>query len=172
MDYYFAYGSNMNLEQMEYRCPDSWPIVNVVLDGYRLAFRGNSSGCGVATILPEKDSRVEGVMWQISEQDEAHLDRYEGYPNLYGKERVQVRDGQGRCYDVMVYTMQTPYREQPALPSQGYLRVILDGCAQNGLAVRPVLEAVQNTQAERCVNRTDPQRAHWKSPHKKSNPER
>ena len=72
----------------------------------------------------------------------------------------------------MVYTMQTPYREQPALPSQGYLRVILDGCAQNGLAVRPVLEAVQNTQAERCVNRTDPQRAHWKSPHKKSNPER
>ena len=35
---YFAYGSNMNLDQMEFRCPAAAVKENVRLDGYRLAF--------------------------------------------------------------------------------------------------------------------------------------
>lgn len=96
----------MNLEQMEYRCPDAQVVGNVKLEGYRLAFRGNGSGCGVATILPEPGSRVEGVMWQVTGEDERNLDSYEGYPRLYGKETIYVQDGQGENYEVMVYTMQ------------------------------------------------------------------
>ena len=37
---YFAYGSNINLTQMEYRCPDATPLVPVMLHGYELTFRG------------------------------------------------------------------------------------------------------------------------------------
>ena len=37
--YYFAYGSNMNLEQMKYRCPAAEVVENVRLENYRLAFR-------------------------------------------------------------------------------------------------------------------------------------
>ena len=33
--YYFAYGSNMNLDQMAYRCPAASVVENVRLDGYR-----------------------------------------------------------------------------------------------------------------------------------------
>ena len=52
--YYFAYGSNMNLEQMKYRCPAAEVVENVRLENYRLAFRGRAPGNGVATVLPEK----------------------------------------------------------------------------------------------------------------------
>ena len=54
--YYFAYGSNMNLEQMKYRCPAAEVVENVRLENYRLAFRGRAPGNGVATVLPEKGS--------------------------------------------------------------------------------------------------------------------
>ena len=57
--YYFAYGSNMNLEQMKYRCPAAEVVENVRLENYRLAFRGRAPGNGVATVLPEKGSYVE-----------------------------------------------------------------------------------------------------------------
>ena len=33
---YFAYGSNMNLDQMEFRCPDAEVAGNVRLEDYRL----------------------------------------------------------------------------------------------------------------------------------------
>ena len=49
--YYFAYGSNMNLEQMKYRCPAAEVVENVRLEDYRLAFRGKAPGNGVATVL-------------------------------------------------------------------------------------------------------------------------
>ena len=52
--YYFAYGSNMNLEQMKYRCPAAEVVENVRLENYRLAFRGRAPGNGVSTVLPEK----------------------------------------------------------------------------------------------------------------------
>ena len=44
--YYFAYGSNMNLEQMKYRCPAAEVVENVRLENYRLAFRGRAPGNG------------------------------------------------------------------------------------------------------------------------------
>ena len=63
--YYFAYGSNMNLDQMAYRCPAASVVENVRLEGYRLTFCGRGKGSGVATILPEEGSQVEGVLWSV-----------------------------------------------------------------------------------------------------------
>ena len=81
--YYFAYGSNMNLGQMRFRCPDAEVVGNVRLEDYRLAFRGRAPGNGVATVLPEKGSYVDGVLWKITEACEKNLDFYEGFPNFY-----------------------------------------------------------------------------------------
>ena len=33
---YFAYGSNINLDQMAYRCPSAQVVAPVVLDNYKL----------------------------------------------------------------------------------------------------------------------------------------
>ena len=35
---YFAYGSNMNLDQMAFRCPDAEVVGVVRVDDYRLTF--------------------------------------------------------------------------------------------------------------------------------------
>ena len=113
--YYFAYGSNMNLDQMAYRCPAASVVENVRLDGYRLTFCGRGKGSGVATILPEEGSQVEGVLWKITPECEKSLDFYEGYPHLYGKEAVLVQGTDGVKREVMAYIMNAPYKDQ--LPS-------------------------------------------------------
>lgn len=141
---YFAYGSNMNTNQMAFRCPDAQVIDTVRLENYRLVFRSNGGGKGVATILPEQGSFVDGVLWRISPKDEQSLDHYEGFPVLYGKETVSVRTSDGKQIPVMAYTMNAPYRDVPALPSWEYLNGIITGCWQHQIDSWPVQKAVEN----------------------------
>ena len=143
---YFAYGSNMNLDQMEFRCPQALPVGNVRLEGYRLTFCGRENG--VATIVPEKGSHVDGVLWKITRQCEKSLDRYEGYPHLYGKQEITVTDQNGTEKKTMVYVMNAPYKDHPAPPSDFYLAGILEGCRQNGIPDEPIMEAVKRTEKE------------------------
>lgn len=145
---YFSYGSNMNAQQMAFRCPDAEAVGPVRLKDYRLVFRGS----GVATIIPESGSHVDGVLWRISEQDEHHLDHYEGYPILYGKESIIVSNRECGELKAMVYIMNPPYRDTPALPTQIYLEGIIEGCRQNGLEISPVLEAYQNVLYESRIS--------------------
>lgn len=44
---YFAYGSNINLNQMAVRCPDAQVVEPAVLENYELLFRGNAHGYSV-----------------------------------------------------------------------------------------------------------------------------
>ena len=76
---YFAYGSNINLEQMEHRCPDAQLVGPVTLQNYELQFRGS----GFATVSPKKGSVVHGLLWKLTPKSEQALDRYEGYPRHY-----------------------------------------------------------------------------------------
>lgn len=166
--HYFAYGSNMNLNQMAFRCPDAEVVEPVRLEGYCLAFRMSGGGNGVATILPKEGSSLEGVLWRISKRDEQRLDRYEGFPYLYGKEAVTVITLDGVRREIMAYTMNSPFKDVPALPSSSYLEVILCGCRQNGINTAPVLEAVRRTQQE-LPEEAVPQK---KPRHRKSGDER
>lgn len=50
---YFAYGSNLDLEQMAQRCPDAEIVGPVRLENYELRFRGS----GFATVAPKKGGR-------------------------------------------------------------------------------------------------------------------
>ena len=151
---YFAYGSNMNLNQMAFRCPDAEVIESVQVENYRLAFRGS----GVATILPESGSRVEGVLWRVSADDERSLDCYEGYPRLYGKEEIRVLLPDGDQVSTMACCMNYPYAEHPAMPSRSYLAGILEGCRQNEIDTKGVREAVIKTRQELLHCRKFPER--------------
>ena len=129
---YFAYGSNINREQMDYRCPAAQVVGPVVLEDYELLFRGNSRGNGVATISPHKGRKVHGLLWKITPECEQSLDSYEGYPRLYDKQDVTVRDQDGQEISVMAYVMTDLWRE-PRVPSSHYYNGILEGYRQNGL---------------------------------------
>lgn len=73
---YFAYGSNLDLEQMAQRCPDAEIVGPVRLENYELRFRGS----GFATVAPKKGSTVHGLVWKITPNCEQSLDRYEVFP--------------------------------------------------------------------------------------------
>ena len=133
---YFAYGSNINLGQMEYRCPDASVVGSVVLEGWELLFRRG----GFATIAPKEGEQVQGLLWSITPACERSLDRYEGFPRFYDKKMVTVRDSEGRSLSVMAYIMDGRFRE-PMLPTDTYYNGILEGYQQNGLPVSALKKA-------------------------------
>ena len=150
---YFAYGSNLNLEQMERRCPAAKPIGPAMLHGYELRFRGNYGGSGVATIAPKQGSHVAGLLWELTPACEQALDRYEGCPHLYEKQTVTAWDRGSQPRTGMAYVMRERLLE-PAAPSAAYYNSILEGYRENGLPVvwlrraweRTVREVYQRTE--------------------------
>lgn len=131
---YFAYGSNLNLEQMERRCPAARLVGPAVLHGYELRFRGNYGSSGVATITPKQGSHVAGLLWELTPACEQALDRYEGCPHLYEKQTVTAWDRGSQPCTVMAYVMRERFLE-PAVPSATYYNSILEGYRENGLPV-------------------------------------
>lgn len=105
MEYlYFAYGSNLNLEQMQLRCPESRAVSPAVLRGWKLVER-----C-YADVEKADNKCVNGALYVISKTDLAALDRYEGYPDFYTREEVQVTDQAGVYRKALVYTMSERYK--------------------------------------------------------------
>ena len=121
--YYLAYGSNLNLQQMAYRCPTAKVVGTTFLEDYELLFRGPHASA-VATVEPCKNSKVPVMIWEIQDKDEHALDIYEGYPHLYTKETVKVKLGR-KSVEVMMYVM-TEGRPLN-LPSAYYYGTILHG---------------------------------------------
>ena len=132
---YFAYGSNLNIAQMDNRCPLAQLVSRAVLEGYELAFR-----CGVLTILPKEGGRVEGLLWRVNAWDELTLDRYEGYPHLYTKELLPVQTDSGP-QTVVAYVMTAPYCEKAQPPASAYLQTVLEGYRMAGFDPKAVLQA-------------------------------
>ena len=133
---YFAYGSNINLGQMAYRCPNASVVGPVTLENYELLFRRG----GFATIAPKEGETVHGLLWSLTPGCERSLDRYEGYPRFYDKQMVTVRDSEGQSLSVMVYIMDERFRE-PVLPTTSYYNGIQEGYRQNGLPAAALKKA-------------------------------
>ena len=84
---YFAYGSNMDKDQIEIRCPMAKQIGIGIIANYRIDFTRKSTtrNCGVADIVESPGDVVWGIIYSITEEDLKSLDRYEGYPHYYTK---------------------------------------------------------------------------------------
>ena len=126
---YAAYGSNLNLRQMRYRCPDAKLNTTGWIEGYELQFKGRPSGA-YATIAPKEGSSVPVALWEIGPRDEHSLDRYEGVPTHYFKQDIPVRTD-GGTVDAMVYVMDL--KMGFGLPSKGYYQTVLEGYLDCGL---------------------------------------
>ena len=139
---YFAYGMNTNRDEMSYRCPTAKPIGAAILDDYRLEFKS------FATIVPRTVSdwdHVQGVLWNITDSDEAALDILEGYPEFYQKTQVVVTRN-GMEYIAMTYIMNP--RQQNYPPSDGYYSMVSEGYQQFGLSQQQLLEARSRSNKE------------------------
>lgn len=132
---YIAYGSNMVQEQMDYRCPHARLIGTGYIAGARLEFYLH------ATVEKTGDmrNRVPVAVWEIDDADERSLDRYEGYPSYYIKERWPVHMDDGSQIEGMIYIMKL-IRPEP--PMKRYYIGIRDAYLALGLTrqVHTILE--------------------------------
>ena len=127
MKLYFAYGSNLNHEQMQLRCKDAEYIKNIFLESYKLSFCAVSRDYGVANVVKKSGSKVPGGLWKISEEDEKVLDDYEGYPNLYSKECFNTNGEKVLFYIIKNdFKYKTPLRRYLNTINQGYIDCNLD----------------------------------------------
>ena len=123
---YFAYGSNLDPDQMEWRCPESVELGRAVLHGWSWHIGGR----GYASVSPDRDGSVWGGLWNVSDTDLAVLDRYEGVAGgLYRREIVTV-SAEGQNIDALIYIENENDR---GVPSGEYLGRILVGAEHFGL---------------------------------------
>lgn len=142
---YFAYGSNMDPEQMRVRCPGALPIGAARLDGYRLAFTYDAPSwddAGVATVIADPERQVWGVLWEITDAHGATLDEYEGVAGgIYRREDATVRTLDGELVPAFLYvTIDTA----ELAPSPRYIAALVRGARHFGLPAGYItaLEAV------------------------------
>ena len=87
--YYIAYGSNLNITQMHYRCPGALVVGTGYINDYQLLFKGSKTG-SYLTIEKAEGCKVPVAIWKVNEENEKALDRYEGYPDFYYKKEIEI----------------------------------------------------------------------------------
>lgn len=150
--YYFAYGSNMSLEQMQERCgKDNFKTVGAaIIKDYQLAFRRRSGNkwCnkGVADLKGKDGFKTYGVLYKINKYALEELDYNEGYQegreksmNSYNREeRKVILLESGKSSNAMCY-FANPQNDF-IQPSKKYLDTLIRGAEENGLPE----EAIEN----------------------------
>ena len=144
MKYYIAYGSNLNMDQMKYRCPDAVYKGSGYLKDWELIYRGSRTGA-YATIRPAKGKIVPIGLWAISRRDEANLDRYEGYPVFYHKKTIKVY-GNDVVEKGMVYIMDE--NRKVGRPSNHYIDIVYGGYMDCDLDGRYLQESLRTNWQE------------------------
>lgn len=141
---YFAYGSNLDPDQMQRRCPGHIVVGLGALHDYKLVFPRHSHdwGGGVASVQPSHAATVWGVVYDLTDAHLATLDTYEGFHspgdphNAYEREGVYVEltrpdDGSvPRRVRVQVYVGRPA---NPTPPSRRYLDAIVKGAKHHRL---------------------------------------
>lgn len=129
---YFAYGSNLLRSQMQARCPGARVHSVVRLEGYELCFPMISftrSGMGVASIRPNEDAYVEGVVYAMTEDDFRRLDHYESEGTKYRRDTITIP----KLGEVWTYFPRLDAGHHYP-PSEEYLNAVIQGAIEHGLS--------------------------------------
>ena len=143
--YYIAYGSNLNIRQMRWRCPSARIIGTSEIPDYRLLFKGSQTGAYL-TIEPSQGDSVPVGVWEVTAEDELALDHYEGYPKFYYKAEMElpvtgIRSGRTRVRTVFVYIMD---ESRPfGIPAKYYVDTCRQGYRAFGFDQNKLTEAIQ-----------------------------
>ncbi len=142
MHWIFAYGSNMHLEDLQrWMSTRNLPPARIlqaeaaVLLGHRLVWNYYSParGGGAANIEPS-DTDLPGVVLQVDEDTFGAIDRKEGYPGRYGRQRSRALLMSGRMVTPWVYSVRDEYRSpEQVCPTRAYRALLIEGALEFGL---------------------------------------
>ncbi len=124
----------MDSTQMRARCPQSdldWFIAEAI--GWDLCFPRMSARRkgGVGSIVKSADTSVWGVVFAVSEEDLVRLDSFEGVPQSYTRDGLEVTTQNGTAREVWSYFAVSQGRE--FAPHSEYLALYLSGAQHFGL---------------------------------------
>ena len=150
---YFAYGSNLNLTDLNNWCDDHdykqvKPLkVKVgVLKGYKLDFNYKSSGRKSRTlnIMRDRDSEVEGAILSLTKEDYQTIYKKEGAPNYYKEIEViiHLNNKTKRVKTFKVVNSKEEKHFEP--PTEEYLDIFTGGAEKMGLSNSYIREVERN----------------------------
>lgn len=146
---YLAYGSNLNLRQMQTRCPGAKLVGYTSLADYRLIFRGTTSRYYLS-IEPASGRTVPCGVFAITPRDEQKLDRYEDFPKFYRKKEIatylNALDGNSRMLSAMFYYL--PKSCSAGFPTPRYIQVCKEGYRDCNFDVEALKMAMIDTWEE------------------------
>ena len=136
MELYFAYGSNLDIEQVNRRCGNSGNVRKVsigYLPEHKLAFTQYYPdwGGGVADVVKSPNSRVWGILYELSKEALELLDKYEGYPKDYTRTKHTIITLDGHPSLAWVYSVLRKDGDFIA-PSQKYIDIIKRTAKESG----------------------------------------
>lgn len=125
--FYLAYGSNLNVKQMQFRCPDARIVGTAEIPNYQLLFKGSKTG-SYLTIEPKQGCIVPAAVWSVSERDELAL--------------AETR----KKLTAFVYIM---HKERKlGIPTSAYIRTCVDGYRQFGFDMKHLRKAMDISERE------------------------
>ena len=119
--YYFAYGTNLNKKIFLYKFKNAKIFKKYYLKNFKVVFRTKYR---VPDLQIKIKSKVPGLIYKIDKKIENKLDKYEDYPNLYGKKYFKYNKKK-----IMYYYMK---KKTPAKKPFGYyFKIMKNGYRQN-----------------------------------------
>ena len=152
VDWYFAYGSNMNAARMRARGLEFSEAMAGSLPGFGLRFNKRAvgkQGVAYANIQVAPGERVEGVLYRLVEREAITvMDRFEGSPVRYSREAFRVQSEQGEVA-AWIYVANAAMLDHNVLPERPYLEHLLAGrehlseAYHRAIAQHPALEVTR-----------------------------
>ena len=125
---YFTYGSNMSVSRIIKRGINPYSGNTGILNGWELKFNKKASAgdWAFANIMKNKESSVEGIVFEITEEELNLLDKFEGAPNHYKREKVNVLS-KGELVECITYIAQSKHIKEGLLPTEEYIGFLISG---------------------------------------------
>lgn len=126
--YYFAYGSNMLRQRIEDRLGAVEDRGVGTLSGYKIAFnKASSDGTGKTNIVQEEGQVVLGVVFELTPEQFAELDRSEGG---YHRVTISVTIGNNQ-QEAIAYVANANRVNNALLPTDEYRSFLIDGAIEH-----------------------------------------
>jgi len=159
---YFAYGADMDLDNLKRRAGNAQAVSVASLPGFRLAFFGHDPlwDGALETLLRDEHAVTWGVLYRLDPTAWERLDTLVGATlegsGLYFHYPVEVATPDGQVHAVRTYKKDV--QGDPRTPSAEYLAVILKGATVHGVPgdYLDILRAIQSHPAKKTVPTTDP----------------
>jgi gamma-glutamylcyclotransferase (GGCT)/AIG2-like uncharacterized protein YtfP len=127
---YFAYGSNMSVPRIIQRGLSPLSGSVGILKDWKLKFNKKASkgDWAFANIEKIEGEIVEGIVFGIPESDLDKLDKFEGAPNHYRREKIEVLV-KGNPIECITYIAQDEHIREGLLPTKEYIGFLIEGSA-------------------------------------------